>query len=388
METMSEKITFRRGKLYEKVWTTPMSKLAKQVGLSDVGLAKLCRRNDIPLPGLGYWARLAAGQKLRRTPLPVVENGRPYLIEIYPTEKAPAVSGNTREIPYIPVADDRPITHSVAIRTDKFLLRTKKDERGLLLPRKGTVVCVRVSLEALPRALRILDAIAAAVEAIGHAIIWPKPFGSSLKVNVLGEELEFSISEVVERSEHKPTKEELARQKADYWFRPPQWDFTLTGHLNLEIHCNESLGVRRKWSDGKHLRVEDGLGRFVVGLTDVANGLKALRAERAEAARKREEQSKRDEAERRRKEEHERRAHAMTKLAKQWSEAHALRAFANALKESAKDPRVSAKPKEDFHAIADWILRHADYVDPLTDPAWTIDKFKNPPWHYPASPQW
>ena len=35
----SEIITVTRAELYEKVWTIPMQKLAKEFGLSDVGLA-------------------------------------------------------------------------------------------------------------------------------------------------------------------------------------------------------------------------------------------------------------------------------------------------------------------------------------------------------------
>lgn len=61
---MSKRIELTREQLYEKVWTTPMSKLAKELGMSDVGLAKVCNRLTIPKPGLGYWARIAHGQEL------------------------------------------------------------------------------------------------------------------------------------------------------------------------------------------------------------------------------------------------------------------------------------------------------------------------------------
>jgi hypothetical protein len=60
----------KRSELYEKVWSAPMTKLAKQLGISDAGLAKTCRRHDVPAPPRGYWAKLAAGHKPPRTPLP------------------------------------------------------------------------------------------------------------------------------------------------------------------------------------------------------------------------------------------------------------------------------------------------------------------------------
>jgi hypothetical protein len=56
-------ITLSREDLYELVWSKPMLELAKDFGISDVALAKRCRRLGIPVPGRGYWARIDAGQK-------------------------------------------------------------------------------------------------------------------------------------------------------------------------------------------------------------------------------------------------------------------------------------------------------------------------------------
>jgi len=38
---------FTRKELYDLAWSTPMTKLAKQFGLSDVGLRKLCTKHRI-----------------------------------------------------------------------------------------------------------------------------------------------------------------------------------------------------------------------------------------------------------------------------------------------------------------------------------------------------
>jgi len=38
-------IRFTREQLYEKVWSKPMSSLAKEWGISDVGLAKICKHD-------------------------------------------------------------------------------------------------------------------------------------------------------------------------------------------------------------------------------------------------------------------------------------------------------------------------------------------------------
>ena len=55
-----------REELYELVWKAAMRHLAKGIGLTDVGLAKLCRRHDIPTPTVGYWAKLAHGKQVLR----------------------------------------------------------------------------------------------------------------------------------------------------------------------------------------------------------------------------------------------------------------------------------------------------------------------------------
>jgi hypothetical protein len=63
-------LTLTRQTLYELVWSKPLSQLAQDFGISDVGLAKRCRAVDVPIPYRGYWARKAAGQEPPLLPLP------------------------------------------------------------------------------------------------------------------------------------------------------------------------------------------------------------------------------------------------------------------------------------------------------------------------------
>ena len=67
---MSESKTFTRQELYDLVWSEPMKTLSGRFGLSDVGMAKACRKSNIPRPPRGYWAKLAAGKKVHRQALP------------------------------------------------------------------------------------------------------------------------------------------------------------------------------------------------------------------------------------------------------------------------------------------------------------------------------
>jgi site-specific recombinase XerD len=59
-----------RQELYKLVWTAPVSEIASRFGISDVGLAKVCRRALIPIPGRGYWAKVESGRLIKPDPLP------------------------------------------------------------------------------------------------------------------------------------------------------------------------------------------------------------------------------------------------------------------------------------------------------------------------------
>jgi hypothetical protein len=67
-----------RIELYELVWAKPMTHLAKELGLSDVGLRKICVKYGIPLPARGYWSRLQFGKQDPRPELPF-ENNNPQI---------------------------------------------------------------------------------------------------------------------------------------------------------------------------------------------------------------------------------------------------------------------------------------------------------------------
>lgn len=52
------------------LWERPASEVAKELGISDVALGKLCRYLQVPKPPRGYWAKVAAGRTPKRPPLP------------------------------------------------------------------------------------------------------------------------------------------------------------------------------------------------------------------------------------------------------------------------------------------------------------------------------
>lgn len=78
-------VTVSREDLYALVWATPMSRLAAQYGLSGTGLAKICRRLDVPYPPRGYWARKEAGKKVTQAPLPAIRPSTRAQVTIAPS---------------------------------------------------------------------------------------------------------------------------------------------------------------------------------------------------------------------------------------------------------------------------------------------------------------
>jgi len=62
--------SFTRTELHQLIWSKPLNKLAAELGLSDVGLKKLCKRHDIPTPPQGHWVSILHGKSRPTVPLP------------------------------------------------------------------------------------------------------------------------------------------------------------------------------------------------------------------------------------------------------------------------------------------------------------------------------
>src|ERR1700728_814260 len=58
-----------REELYQLVWSKPMQHLAKEYGISDRAMAKVCLRKQVPVPPRGYWAKKLAGGNVAKPSL-------------------------------------------------------------------------------------------------------------------------------------------------------------------------------------------------------------------------------------------------------------------------------------------------------------------------------
>ena len=66
-------------------------------------------------------------------------------VEIVRKEPRPSRRIDPQDTPQVEVQENRAITHPLALRIDKSILRSKKDERGVLQPSAGRVVPLRVT---------------------------------------------------------------------------------------------------------------------------------------------------------------------------------------------------------------------------------------------------
>jgi len=245
---MSEKTKgLTRKDLYDAVWAEPVSRLALKCGITDVGLAKICRRSNIPLPPRGYWQRKAAGKAApQKPPLPAIPNRhRPdaILLTMRLEEDGQAPEP---ERPKIHVAQNVDVLalHPQANTAFTHLQKVKPSKDGAVRS-KSLGICVRQ--ENLTRVVCIIDALAKEFETRGYTF----DAGSEGRgyVRMAPDEVSITLIE-----SHETGRLSLC------------WGGPLTG--------------RKTWSDGARNSVERQLGHFVVAVEQAIGRLRAERLEK------------------------------------------------------------------------------------------------------------
>jgi hypothetical protein len=117
------------------------------------------------------------------------------------------------------------------------------------------------------------------------------------------EQLEFLLSEKINREPHKETPAERARAErekkrwpSDLAYRPwwmPQWDYSPSGLLVLELEEKHHSGLRRIFRDGKRQQLEDLLNDFLAAAVAYAAAERAWREEHERQRREWNEQEQR-----------------------------------------------------------------------------------------------
>ena len=360
-------IALTRQELYDRVWAEPVDTIAKKFGLSNVGLGKACRRHNVPVPARGYWARKAAGHKMRQPPLPPSKNGDEtvtFLGAARPDPPAeterhavhPLIAFEMQPENKISVPEDLRVRHQAITQTKEYWAAQRRGEVQYG-DSKWPRLDIKVSKEILPRAFRLLQALFAALETRGHRAAATKEGKTVL--TVLDEPLEVSLRAPSKQVRHVPTAKELADVKKYSWSRPAPYDLVRTGTLALNIE--NIWGVRRTWKDGKTQRLEDIVNEVIVGLLKGALHKKAQRDEQERARVRAEEVERRREAARQRFLQERARVRRFDRLKAACREHEDLLTFLEQL-------RSSIGAVEERSEIAQWLAwatGHVNQIDPL-----------------------
>ncbi len=224
---------FTREEFYELVWSKPMTHLAKNFALSDVAFHKICRKHDVPNPSLGWWAKKAAGQKVKQTPLPRPKPGTATTITIAAGElrQEPDVIAVARENARILASSvahqETPPSDPIVGRTVGHLRKAKPADPAGLVSVEGTgLIKCQLAPASIDRFELALNRIVAAATAIGVELVRGENAATFL---CDGETIGFSVTEAVRREKHIPTEKEKAdretwqRKQAKRWQRD-SWD--------------------------------------------------------------------------------------------------------------------------------------------------------------------
>jgi len=374
---MTSRDTISRSELYRLVWSKPMRHLAESYGLSDVGLAKICQRHDIPRPPRGHWAKLSHGKKSPQAPLPDPDRNpliyfeektsRPKSAIRQEVEASTATQvGGKPKVRVVVDADD-PDRHTLVERAEKQLAGARVDKAGLIIPRKNPVLNIITSHACLPRALTALNALLLALEKQGHAV------SRGPTVKILDRNLTISISEELRSVQTQRDDVDLSGR---YEFGHSRFIESMdpNGVLVLAIDSGDSrasYGCQRTWRDTKKKALEERLGSVVSGLLELAVRIR----EYEEEQKRRDEEFRKAEVERqlaaeRRAERHElyraekKRFDTLVSQAAQFEQATQIRALVEAVRQE----HSKAGPIEPDSEIATWLVwasQQADRIDPI-----------------------
>jgi len=288
-----ESAVHQRDELYEAVWSEPKQQLAKKLGISDVALGRACKKMRVPVPGRGYWARLASGQRLPKVALPRLRSGDMTEYSVYRWREGPGDPEAERpnKAPLPPGEADK-IPVPAVLHHLHPLLKKHLDSFGQMEGRfadflkSHTCVALWVSPESLDRALRIMSTLFEALEARGGRIevIKHEPSSYSLyhakpsRTGVWFGEffLPFSLTEETKVVLTPPPPPEAPPKRASRWdpepySRPhePTKVFQPNGKLIFH-HEGRVYRHASNVADGKRYPLEERLHEIVNAILDDA----------------------------------------------------------------------------------------------------------------------
>ena len=301
---------YDRETLYKEVWEAPVVEVAKRYKVSDVAIHKVCKALDIPKPPPGYWAKLSAGKPVTIIPLPKsnkpslktgIQTGMTYQPAIEKETLAHLADEDCSIILSVAAqiilpSDNERMHPKITAHRKKVLEwkkgRTNKNSKASNRLNASDVPFLAdgISDDMIPRACRIIDALAKAMEPLGCSV------EDNLDLIVNNEKIHLSFSESQDQVLHTLTKEENMQlikyeeeRKRYSWASKPQirkYDYIYNGKLSLTV------SGQKGFRDCKSYVLENRLGDIMIQMYEAAESLKKDREAREEAERKRQEETR------------------------------------------------------------------------------------------------
>lgn len=288
-----------RQQLYDMIWERAVSKVAPELGISDVALRKQCVKHAIPLPDATYWGRLHAGRPVKRKPLGAASKGVSDRIVIdarakpsapAPVEAAIAVARQAMEAVAVPEK-----LHPLVAKTLVAARKAQLDRNGAITGLGGEVFRIRAHHDTLDRVGAFLNALVYNALARGHRF---EAGREGLEMVVDEEPIGFAIYQTIRRSLHVATEEETRRRERwdarhrndwDNWDKRPSipyYDFTPTGEMAIEIAgWSRYENAQRRFADTRARKIDSRIDEILVSFAAFAAGRKVEREEARERAR-------------------------------------------------------------------------------------------------------
>jgi hypothetical protein len=373
---MEETIKLYREELYEQVWSIPMTKLAKQYQISDVGLAKICKKLKIPVPGRGYWAKKG---KKKRPPLLLIKGVPEFAVHrIFPENPNLEKEQNKEENDeiqvlvafeenpenYIKVPEKLYSPHPLVAFTKQCLRTGHSDTYGHVRIVHNKCLDTRITKGNIDRAMRIYIALIKALEPRGFSVSINESNGTTI-VSVLGEILKIRLEEPTTKVERELTQEEKKKLLQNGWLYD-RYRYVPSGKLVFKI--DEYIdGIRKSWSDGKKHQLEDLLNSFIIGLIRAAEKEKIKRLEREQRERewREQEEERRRKAEKIQKEKE--RLERLLREAEAWQKAQQIRTYIEAVKQAAIQKYGFINTGSELDNWLKWTTQQVDRLDPLAE---------------------
>lgn len=379
---MAEETRISREELYEKVWTEPVRTVAKGFGVSDVALAKQCKKLKIPVPGRGYWSKKAAGKNVRRDPLPALlpndaitprakTFSPPAMVSDpqLPDPVAGQIAFEADPANAIVVREDLRSPHPL-IKATRDVLEGRVDAgnwRVGLTPRLD----IDVSKVQLRRALRIMDALVRAFEARGWKVDPSSRDDLKSHVTIFGQEVPFGIRETLKKAATSPPKgDTLLYSRSNLPRSSTFHDYyhEYSGVLAFVMRYDGGYGVLKSWAETKTKRLEERLGEFIINLVKVAYGDWLTAQNRAEWQRQAREAEEQRLQEKRRREAEAARVQALLQQAANWESSMRLTDYLTAVRAAAKSHPGGLQADAELYNWLAWAESYARSIDPLQQP--------------------